>query len=98
MSKIYIFVFIMMLIAYLSPKEEYRKLFQFFVGGVMAVMLIFPIIQWIYKDEMASDILQWQETKQKIESIYYEPEQEVDIFSYVDELENQGQTEELEVE
>ena len=47
---------------------------------------------------MASDILQWQETKQKIESIYYEPEQEVDIFSYVDELENQGQTEELEVE
>ena len=64
----------------------------------MAVMLIFPIIQWIDKDEMASDILQWQETKQKIESIYYEPEQEVDIFSYVDELENQGQTEELEVE
>ena len=46
MSKIYIFVFIMMLIAYLSPKEGYRKLFQFFVGGVMAVMLIFPIIQY----------------------------------------------------
>ena len=58
MSKIYIFVFIMMLIAYLSPKEEYRKLFQFFVGGVMAVMLIFPVIQCINKDEMATDILQ----------------------------------------
>ncbi len=99
MGKIYILVFIMMLIAYLSPKDEYRKLFQFFVGAIMAIVLITPVFEWISGRELVSDMAEWQEIREKVDSLYYEPKQEeAYIFNYVDELENQGQTEELEVE
>lgn len=98
MSKLYVLVFLMMLIAYLSPKEEYRKYFQFLIGAIMALLIITPAIRWISADDLKSDILDWSSTKNKIESIYYEPKQEAIIFDYVDEFENQRQTEELEME
>ena len=99
MGKIYILVFIMMLIAYLSPRDEYRKIFQFFVGGIMAVMLITPVLGWISGDELLSDMTELQEIREKVDSLYYEPgQEEAYIFNYADELENQGQTEEVEME
>lgn len=98
MEKIYILVFIMMLIAYLSPKDEYRKIFQFFVGGIMAIMLITPVFEWVSGEELVSGMTNWQEIQEKVDSLYYEPKQEAYIFNYVDELENQGQTEEMEME
>ena len=97
-GKIYILVFIMMLIAYLSPKDEYRKIFQFFVGGIMAIMLITPVFEWVSGGELVSGMTNWQEIQEKVDSLYYEPKQEAYIFNYVDELENQGQTEEVEME
>ena len=45
-----------------------------------------------------SGMTNWQEIQEKVDSLYYEPKQEACIFNYVDELENQGQTEEMEKE
>ena len=64
----------------------------------MAIMLITPVFEWVSGEEFVSGMTNWQEIQEKVDSLYYEPKQEAYIFNYVDELENQGQTEEMEME
>lgn len=72
--------FIMLIISYLSPKETYRKYFQFFVGILMAIVLFKPILTWDYSPEKIKHDLEWDTLNEQIQDIYYEEKNGVSIF------------------
>lgn len=41
----FIFMLILFLFSYLTPREDYRKYFQFFIGALMAVILLRPVLE-----------------------------------------------------
>lgn len=68
--------FIFLLISYLSPREEYRKYFQFFTGILLAVAVFAPLAELPISKENAASYLAWDEVVQKIEDIEYLEESE----------------------
>ena len=46
----FLFWLILFLFSYLTPKDEYRKFFQFFVGTLMAVILLRPVLAFLNDD------------------------------------------------
>ena len=61
--------FIMYLISYLSPKEQYRRYIQFFLGILMAVVLFRPILTWDFTPDKIKDAVEWEAISSEIEKI-----------------------------
>ena len=61
--------FIMYVISYLSPKEQYRRYFQFFLGILMAVVLFRPILTWDFTPQNIKDAIEWEAVSGEIEKI-----------------------------
>lgn len=47
----FIFMIILFLFSYLTPKENYRKYFQFFIGVLMAAILMRPVLELLGEDQ-----------------------------------------------
>ena len=50
LKKFYIFMLILMVFSYLVPKDEYKKYIQFFVGIFVVVLLLKPVLEFLYID------------------------------------------------
>lgn len=68
------FMIILMVVSYLTPKEEYRKYVQFFMGILLAVVIIRPVIGWIAKESWYTAVEQVNELYEQIGQIEYEGE------------------------
>lgn len=49
----FIFMMILFLFSYLTPKEEYKKYFQFFIGVLMVAILMRPVLALLGEDREA---------------------------------------------
>ena len=49
-EKYFIFVLFLFLISYLVPRESYRKYFRFFIGALMAAVLLEPVFSFMNRD------------------------------------------------
>ena len=61
--------FIMFIFSYLSPKEEYRKYFQFFLGILMTIVLFKPIVTWDFTPDKIKNAVEWENVSIEIEKI-----------------------------
>ena len=75
----FIFLLLLQVIAYLTPKESYKKYVQFFTGALMAVILLRPVLTWMDKETKLPDYAQFEEVMEQLEDICYEGEEE-DMF------------------
>lgn len=68
----FIFMLILFLFSYLVPKENYRKYFNFFIGVLMAAVLIQPFLVFVSSDskkEMESTL---REIEEKLSDLEYQ--------------------------
>lgn len=72
-------VLVLVMVSYLTPKEKYKKYFQFFIGVLMAVLLLSPVVQWKEKRGNPIEFYNVKEIRKKLESIQFEADKE-DIF------------------
>lgn len=49
----FIFMMILFLFSYLTPKEDYKKYFQFFIGVLMVAILMRPVFALLGEDREA---------------------------------------------
>jgi hypothetical protein len=75
----FVFLLLLQITAYLTPKESYQKYLQLFLGALMAVMLLAPVLTWMDGSAALPDYIQWEELMEKIDAIAYEGEGE-DMF------------------
>lgn len=75
----FIFLLLLQIIAYLTPKESYKKYVQFFTGALMAVLLLKPVLTWMDNDMAVPEALSFEELSEQLDTIAYEGEGE-DMF------------------
>ena len=75
----FVFLLILQIIAYLTPKESYKKYVQFFTGALMAVLLLKPVLTWMDKDMTLPETVSFEELSEQLDNIAYEGEGE-DMF------------------
>lgn len=75
----FIFLLLLQIIAYLTPKESYKKYVQFFTGALMAVLLLKPVLTWMDNDMVVPEALSFEEISKQLDTIAYEGEGE-DMF------------------
>ncbi len=75
----FIFLLFLQIIAYLTPKESYKKYVQFFTGALMAVLLLKPVLTWMDKDMTLPETVSFEELSEQLDNIAYEGEGE-DMF------------------
>lgn len=68
------FMIVLMVASYLTPKEEYRKYVQFFMGILLAVVIIRPIIGWGAKENWYDALDYVNELYEQLGQIEYEGE------------------------
>ena len=69
-------VFILLVFSYLVPKEEYKKYFQFFIGVLIAVALLRPVLSWMDPENTSAVYENLNEISQRLERIQYHGEEE----------------------
>lgn len=72
--------FLFLIISYLSPKETYRRYFQFLISVLIAVILIWPVAEWIMKGNPVQKGRAWEEISEKMDSMNEKEEMEGDLF------------------
>ena len=74
-----VLVLILLFFSYLTPGEKYKKYIQFFIGIVMTVFVIKPVLGWM--SDMDTDFAyeSIEELSEKISDVEYGEERE-DIF------------------
>lgn len=75
----FILVLILLVFSYLVPKEGYKKYFQFFIGVLIAVALLRPVLSWMNLDETEIVYENLHEVNRRLEEIQYEGNKE-DLF------------------
>ncbi|MCM1282493.1 MAG: stage III sporulation protein AF [Muribaculaceae bacterium] len=83
----FLFMLILFLFSYLAPKENYRRYFQFFIGVLMAAILMRPVFALFTKDGEEKVRQELDQLRQEMESVEYYEEGE-DIFEWF--LEREG--------
>lgn len=82
----FIFMLILFLFSYLAPREDYRKYLQFFIGALMVVILMRPVLKLFSEDgeeKLGEELAGIREDMERIE---YGGEGE-DIFDWLSEYE-----------
>lgn len=75
----FILVLILLVFSYLVPKESYKKYFQFFIGILIAVLLMRPVLSWMKMEDTDFAYENLSKITQRLEEIQYDEEKE-DIF------------------
>jgi stage III sporulation protein AF len=65
----FIFLLLLQIIAYLVPKDSYKKYVQFFTGVLMAVVLLRPVLSWMEQKSELSEYIQWDALMEQIEEL-----------------------------
>lgn len=60
--------FMMMLLSYLSPREEYKRYFQFIISLLLIVIIIKPAVDLIFEPSAIADYIEFEEVKEKLET------------------------------
>lgn len=68
----FIFMLILFLFSYLVPKENYRKYFNFFIGVLMAAVLIRPVLVFISSDTKNEMKKTLEEIEEKLSDLEYQ--------------------------
>jgi hypothetical protein len=67
---------LLLLFSYLAPEEKYKKYLQFFIGILLTVFVMKPVLGWMSKDELP---ISWEEIESvtgNLEDLEYEQEGE----------------------
>lgn len=75
----FVLMLLLFLMAYLLPKEEYKKYFQLFAGTLLAVALLGPVLGWWNTWDEQRMLAEWKTITERMHSIEYNLEGE-DIF------------------
>jgi hypothetical protein len=70
---------ILLLFSYLAPEEKYKKYLQFFIGILLTVFVMKPVLGWMSKEELP---VSWEEIESvtgNLKDLEFEQEGE-DIF------------------
>jgi hypothetical protein len=70
----FVFLLLLQLISYLTPKESYKKYVQFFTGALMAAVLLGPVLTWMNGETELTDYAGWEEVLAQIEAVNYDGE------------------------
>lgn len=87
----FVFLLVLFLFSYLTPREDYRKYFQFFIGALMVAILMRPVFSFFAGDGEARVRTEIESIFRDIENLEYSGEGE-DIFEWF--LEHKGVIEE----
>lgn len=79
----FIFMIILFLFSYLTPKEDYRKYFQFFIGVLMVAILMRPILGLLGEEREG-------EVRERMEQIIEECERGVESYERLAETAGDG--------
>lgn len=71
---------VFLVMSHLTPKEEYRKYYQFFLGVLLAITIIRPLIGWTSKETWIKAIYEVERLYGKMNEITYEAN-ETDVYS-----------------
>lgn len=71
--------FILLILSYLTPRENYRKYLQFFISVLIAVILFLPLTEWINKGSKGKERLSWEDMEERLSTYEYKMEGE-DLF------------------
>lgn len=72
--------FLLLIISYLSPKECYRRYFQFLISILIAVILFQPLAEEFLLKKSGETHADWEEMEEKLSAIQYDKMMEADIF------------------
>lgn len=72
--------FILLIFSYLSPKESYRKYFQFFISVLIAVILFEPLAERFLLKRRGSMGGDWRKLEERLNEVQYNKQMEEDIF------------------
>ncbi len=75
----FVLTLILLVFSYLSPGENYKKYFQFFIGIIMAVFVLKPVFGWMSDENTDFAYESIEEISDKLSGIEYGGEGE-DIF------------------
>lgn len=68
----FIFMLVLFLFSYLVPKENYRKYFNFFIGVLMAAVLVRPILVFVNSDAKREMKKTLEEIEEKLSDLEYQ--------------------------
>ncbi len=68
----FIFMLVLFLFSYLVPKEDYRKYFNFFIGILMAAVLVRPVLVLVNSDAEKEFKKTFDEIEEKLSELEYQ--------------------------
>jgi 4-amino-4-deoxy-L-arabinose transferase-like glycosyltransferase len=71
---------VLTLVSYLMPKEGYQKYVQFFIGILLAVVIIRPVLGWISRENWYNTLEQVNLLYEQLGNIEYQGEHE-DVYA-----------------
>ena len=75
----FIFLLLLQIISYLTPKESYKRYANFFTGALLAALLLKPVLGFMNKEEPKELRVQMNEVMEELEKIQSEGK-EMDMF------------------
>lgn len=77
----FVFLLVLYLFSYLTPKESYQKYFRFFVSALMVAVLLKPVLGFLNRDVQKDARQQLEIITDELESNRYEGKGE-DVFEW----------------
>lgn len=75
----FLMMLLLVLFSYMMPKESYKKYVQFFIGVMMAVFLLKPVVSWMGANNKEVVYKNYEELTKQLAEIEYN-EEGADIF------------------
>lgn len=78
----FVFLLLLQMVSYLTPKENYKKYMQFFTGALMAIVLLKPVLSWMDSSYDVHSYKPFDEMMEQLEQIEFVGEEAnmFDIF------------------
>lgn len=81
-KRLVVLSFILLIFSYLTPKEGYRKYYQFFIGVILTVVIFKPIFSMLCDDDFLQKEMQIDKLWNQIDEISYEKKGESILERY----------------
>lgn len=84
MKNFLVLTLILFVFSYLVPKESYQKYVQFFIGILMAVILLAPAAEWIFQGDGHFAYKSFDQIMDQLNEMEWDEESGEDIFEFFD--------------
>lgn len=74
----FVLSFMLMIVSYLLPREEYKKYFQFIAAVIVTAVIFAPVMDKLFNKNLNND--SFRELTNKIQKIEYQNEKKEDLF------------------